>query len=42
MLEDAEAALLLGEGLDRARAVAVDDDDFARIDVALEARTDDV
>src|SRR3990167_5353260 len=42
VLEDAEAARLLREGLDRTRAVAVDDDDLAGLDVALEAGADDV
>ena len=42
VLEDAEAARLLGEGLDRAQAVAVDDDDLAGLDVAHEAGADDV
>ncbi len=42
MLEDAEAALVLGEGLDRAQAVAVDDHDLAGLDVAHETRADDV
>ena len=42
VLEDAEAAWLLGEGLDRAQAAAVDDDDLAGLDVAHESGADDV
>ena len=42
VLEDAEAELVLRhEGLDRAQAVFVDDDDFARLDVADELRAGD-
>ena len=42
VLEDAEALRDLGEGLDRAQPLLVDDDDLARLDVAHELGADDV